>query len=156
MTEHDLLEVVEIEEQSGLSRWGWDGYHGELGRDAETVMLVARTKCDALQGCNVETVEIKLAGFLAARIGAGDLHINNVAVRDAFRQMGIGASLLERALEEGRRRGALRALLEVRASNLAAQMLYLRQGFKITGRRKNYYAAPQDDALLMAAETRRA
>ena len=23
MTEHDLLEVVEIEESTGLSRWGW-------------------------------------------------------------------------------------------------------------------------------------
>ncbi len=31
MTEHDLLEVVEIEELSGLSPWGWDAYHKEHG-----------------------------------------------------------------------------------------------------------------------------
>jgi len=30
MSEHDLLEVVEIEEQSGLSRWGWAAYYAEL------------------------------------------------------------------------------------------------------------------------------
>jgi hypothetical protein len=30
MTEHDLLEVVEIEEASGLSRWGWAAYYAEL------------------------------------------------------------------------------------------------------------------------------
>ena len=40
MTEHDLLEVVEIEENCGLSLWGWDGYHTELER-RESIMLVA-------------------------------------------------------------------------------------------------------------------
>ena len=30
MSEHDLLEIVEIEEQSGLSRWGWAAYYAEL------------------------------------------------------------------------------------------------------------------------------
>ena len=41
MTEHDLLEVVEIEETSGLSLWGWEAYRAELER-RESVMLVAR------------------------------------------------------------------------------------------------------------------
>ncbi len=30
MTEHDLLQVVDIEEKSGLSLWGWEGYYTEL------------------------------------------------------------------------------------------------------------------------------
>lgn len=149
MTEHDLLEVVEIEEASGLSRWGWDGYHDELARGIETVMLVARMRSGAANGGKLEQT---LAGFLAARIGAAELHINNVAVREIYRQNGIGAALLERALQAGSAGGARGALLEVRAANAAAQSLYLRQGFRITGRRKNYYAAPLDDALLMAAE----
>jgi len=150
MTEHDLLEVVEIEEASGLSRWGWDGYHEELARAFETVMLVARMRDDAANGGGEH--EQSLAGFIAARIGAGDLHINNVAVREIYRQQGIGAALLEHALQVGSVRGVRGALLEVRAANVAAQSLYLRQGFRITGRRKNYYAAPLDDALLMSAE----
>lgn len=149
MTEHDLLEVVEIEEASGLSRWGWDGYHDELARRLETVMLVALKRHDAAHGGNPDQ---RLAGFLAARIGAGELHINNVAVREIYRQQGIGAALLTHALQLGSKRGAHGALLEVRAVNVAAQSLYLRQGFRITGRRKNYYAAPLDDALLMSAE----
>src|SRR5256714_1908501 len=37
MTEHDLLEVVEIEETTGLSQWGWDAYGAELSRP-EAVM----------------------------------------------------------------------------------------------------------------------
>ena len=41
MTEHDLLEVVEIEETTGLSQWGWEAYRAELEK-REAVMLVAR------------------------------------------------------------------------------------------------------------------
>ena len=42
MSEHDLLEVVEIEEQSGLSRWGWAAYYAELQGANRELMLVAR------------------------------------------------------------------------------------------------------------------
>ena len=42
MSEHDLLEVVEIEEQSGLSRWGWAAYYAEMQGANRDLMLVAR------------------------------------------------------------------------------------------------------------------
>ena len=42
MTEHDLLEVVEIEEQSGLSRWGWAAYYAELQGGNRDLMLIAK------------------------------------------------------------------------------------------------------------------
>ena len=40
--EHDLLEVVEIEEQSGLSRWGWAAYYAELQGGNRDLMLIAK------------------------------------------------------------------------------------------------------------------
>ncbi len=42
MSEHDLLEIVEIEEQSGLSRWGWAAYYAELQGANRGLMLTAR------------------------------------------------------------------------------------------------------------------
>jgi [ribosomal protein S18]-alanine N-acetyltransferase len=146
MTEHDLLEVVEIEEASGLSRWGWEAYFGELTRRNETVMLVARP---LYQEQPEESFSI--LGFIAARLAADELHINNMAVREGLRQNGIGALLLGTALKEGRRRGARRSFLEVRASNNAAQSLYLKFGFQFSGRRPHYYADPMEDALVMTA-----
>ncbi len=77
MTEHDLLEVVEIEEQSGLSRWGWAAYYAELQGNNRDLMLVARTPPS-----KAPRVSHTLAGYIVARIGAGELHINNVAVRE--------------------------------------------------------------------------
>ena len=48
--------------------------------------------------------------------------------------------------------GARRATLEVRRSNLTALGLYERLGFAIAGTRKNYYANPVEDALILWKE----
>ena len=146
MTEHDLNEVVEIEESSGLSRWGWDAYYGELMRASETIMLVARPLSEERSANSFSVL-----GFLAARIAGDELHINNMAVREDWRQAGLGSGLLGAALEEAKRRGARRSFLEVRAANEAAQTLYTKFGFSVGGRRANYYADPTEDALVMTA-----
>ena len=39
--------------------------------------------------------------------------------------------------------------LEVRESNEAAIELYLKKGFEVIGRRKQYYQRPVEDAVLM-------
>jgi len=144
MTEHDLLEVVEIEELSGISVWGWDAYHKELQSPQEVIMLVARPEQ------SIENQASFIAGFIVSRMVAGELHINNVAVRPEFRRRGIAAQLLAAVLAEGRRNGARVAFLEVRAANVAAQLLYRSRGFQVTGRRRRYYNHPVEDALLMS------
>ena len=144
MTEHDLLEVVEIEEIAGLSVWGWDAYHKELQSPEDVIMLVATyAMTQSIPGWNV-------AGFVISRLVAGELHINNVAVRPEVRRRGVGAKLLAAVLSHGRSQGARLAFLEVRAGNEAAQGLYRRCGFQVAGRRKAYYAQPAEDALLMS------
>lgn len=144
MTEHDLLEVVEIEETTGLSRWGWDAYHAEIIENSNAIMFVARSSEEFFSG-------ERIIGYVASRHTAEELHINNIAVRPAFRRCGIGKSLLSAVLREGARRGALSSLLEVRAGNKAAQELYESLGFQVTGRRRSYYSAPKEDALVMVA-----
>src|ERR1044072_2211222 len=135
MTEHDLLEVVEIEEQSGLSRWGWAAYYAELQGSNRELMLVARTP-----ESKAPRVSHSLAAYIVARIGANELHINNVAVRERYRRQGIGLILLQRILQEGKNRGVQVAFLELRAGNAAALSLYEKCGFSLTARRKNYYS----------------
>ncbi len=148
MTEHDLLEVVEIEECSGLSRWGWSAYYAELQGRNSHLMLVARI--DSQKSIR----RSKLAGYIVARLGSDELHINNVAVREDFRRRGIGRRLLKRILEEGKRSGAIAAYLELRAGNQAALALYEECGFQVTARRKNYYSDPVEDALVMIIDLR--
>ncbi|MBA3711719.1 MAG: ribosomal protein S18-alanine N-acetyltransferase [Pyrinomonadaceae bacterium] len=144
MTEHDLLEVVEIEESCALSRWGWDAYREELGRP-ESMMYVARWRRPN------PLTERLVAGFLAARVTAGEMHINNVGVIEQVRGRGIASELLSVAVADALSRGVVSAVLEVRAGNMAAQSLYRRHGFEIAGRRRDYYSRPTEDALVMTA-----
>ena len=146
MTEHDLLETVEIEEICGLSPWGWDSYHKELGSGQRAIMLVAR-----VEGRQTSLEEGKRnAGFIVSRVVADELHVNNVAVRPQYRRMGIGSRLLNAALAQGATQGSRMAFLEVRASNQAARKLYEGCGFRRVGRRAGYYRDPSEDALIMS------
>ena len=144
MTEHDLLEVVEIEQMSNLSPWGWDAYHSELQSIGTSLMLVARISAPGTPRDDA------IIGFIVTRELADEIHINNVAVKPEFRGRGVGRCLLNAALAWGREKGSRQAVLEVRAGNEAAQQLYRRCGFQVIGRRRRYYKSPVEDALLMA------
>jgi len=150
MSEHDLLEVVEIEVNSGLSLWGWDAYHKELQSREDVIMLIARKPPGPVATGADPGTESAVAGFIVARVIAGELHVNNVAVRPEFRRQGIAARLVAAVLSQGQSDGARIAFLEVRAGNVPAQGLYRRCGFQVTGRRRRYYRQPVEDALLMS------
>lgn len=150
MTEHDLLEVVEIEESSGLSRWGWAAYYAELQGSNKHLMLVARVP-EAEQRRGWPAV----AGYIVGRLGAEELHINNVAVRESYRRRGLGRALLNLILEEGKRCKIPSAFLELRAGNSAALALYEECGFRVTARRSRYYSDPVEDALVMIIQLER-
>ncbi len=146
MTEHDLLEVVEIEEQSGLSRWGWAAYYAELQGSNRDLMLVAVL----LDAPIIE--HQRIAGYIVARESAGELHINNVAVRDQYPPPWFWQRVTRPRIY-GSAPDALKvqvAFLEVRSGNLAAQALYEKCGFKAIARRPNYYSDPREDAVVMS------
>jgi len=139
MRERDLIDVVEIEETSGLNRWGYDAYRRELFTNPNSIMIVAR---NMVSGPGV-------LGFFAGWIVEDELHVNNVAAHRDYRRMGVGRSLMEAAVDEARRRGVSEVLLEVRASNEGAQRMYRNLGFSFVGRRRDYYRLPTEDALVM-------
>ena len=144
MRERDLIDVVEIEETSGLNRWGYDAYRRELFTNPNSIMIVAR---NLVPGPGV-------IGFFAGWIVEDELHVNNVASHREYRRIGVGRSLMEVAIDEAGRRSVAFVILEVRASNEAAQLLYRDLGFRIVGRRREYYRLPTEDALVMKLKFR--
>jgi ribosomal-protein-alanine N-acetyltransferase len=92
----------------------------------------------------------RIAGYIVARESAGELHINNVAVRDQYRRRGIGSALLGRIMETARRLKVQVAFLEVRSGNDAAKALYEKTGFRAIARRPGYYSDPREDAVVMS------
>ena len=92
-----------------------------------------------------------VTGFLVARRLSSELEILNFAVQADSRRCGIGAALLVAGLQWAQTFRATHAILEVRASNLAALRFYERHKFEVAGRRPRYYTAPVEDALLLTA-----
>ena len=72
-----------------------------------------------------------------------------IATIPAARGRGIASFMLTELVSTARELGCPDVLLEVRQSNEAAQRLYARHGFVPIGRRRRYYQAPPEDAVVM-------
>jgi [ribosomal protein S18]-alanine N-acetyltransferase len=91
-------------------------------------------------------------GFAIASAIAGEMEIENIVVSPQRRLRGWGRALLERLIEHAREKDVKKIFLEVRESNLPAIMLYRSLGFTESGRRKDYYSNPTEDALMLACQ----
>lgn len=140
MRSEDLAEVLAIEVASFSLPWTEEMFTGELAADALGGVLVARAPAAG---------EPSVLGYICVWLVTDELHINNLAVHPRWRKRGIARELLRTALEQGRRRGARVAFLEVRASNVAAQNLYRTCDFEPVGVRPRYYTHPVEDAVIM-------
>lgn len=95
-----------------------------------------------------------VAGFALLRAVADEAELLLIAVAPAAQQTGIGAALVEDFIMLATARGARRLHLEVRDGNTAI-VLYERAGFKLVGRRRDYYRGldgRKRDALTLALE----
>jgi len=115
----------------------------ELGGNPFAHFLVARQ--EGTPDASAETV----IGYLCYWIVFEEVRLMNLAVIESMRHRGIAKSLVATALRTGMSQSAHRAVLEVRASNEAAQRLYKGFGFSQTAVRPKYYATPVEDAILM-------
>jgi ribosomal-protein-alanine N-acetyltransferase len=141
MTEADLDAVVAIEQASFASPWPRHIFQGELQDTRLAHLFVARIAAGERQG--------QVAGYACAWLVEDEWHITNVAVHPDFRRRHVGQQLLEGMLRRALELGARRAILEVRASNRAAQRLYGRFGFAPVAVRKRYYSDNHEDAIVM-------
>jgi ribosomal-protein-alanine N-acetyltransferase len=136
-----LEAVLAVDAESFAHPWSRAMYEEDLANAHSQIWL-------AVAGESV-------VGYCAVWFVADELHINNVAVRRAWRRRGIGARLVRHVLALAADRGAARALLEVRRANTGALALYQGLGFTLVGTRRGYYSDPVDDALVMIAPIQR-
>ena len=95
-----------------------------------------------------------LLGYAVLSVILDEGNLDNIAVAPEARRRGVADVLLSALTGFGREHLAA-LMLEVRASNVAAIALYKKHGFAAVGRRKNYYEAPREDAILMTLTFRR-
>jgi ribosomal-protein-alanine acetyltransferase len=90
-----------------------------------------------------------LMGFGVAVLVPPQAELEAIAVGEERQRRGIAGKLFSELLTELRRFDITEVILEVRESNRIAQAFYRASGFVEAGRRRDYYADPQEDALLM-------
>lgn len=90
------------------------------------------------------------AGYVILYYVLDEGEIARIATDPSCRRQGAAGRLFERLEEICREKGIGRLLLEVRRSNQAAAAFYRKWGFAEDGIRKDYYASPREDAVLMS------
>ncbi|MGX5202349.1 ribosomal protein S18-alanine N-acetyltransferase [Aliikangiella sp. IMCC44632] len=92
-----------------------------------------------------------LVGYMVVMPQVADWELLNIVVAKQNQQAGIGGKLIEFLIERARQSSAQRILLELRASNHAAQNLYKRFGFQVIATRADYYIRgdSKEDAIIM-------
>jgi len=89
-----------------------------------------------------------IAAFLVARAAADEWELENIAVAENTRRRGLGSVILNELLQMARNEKKHAVFLEVRESNMAARLFYEKLAFEKAGRRRGYYASPNEDAIV--------
>lgn len=95
----------------------------------------------------------RIIGFVGVWIIAGEGDVTNIAVHPNFRRFGIASNLLETLISHCIKNECSILNLEVRDSNIGAQHLYYKFGFKQISIRKKYYSDTKEDAIIMQLHT---
>ncbi len=137
----DLDSVLEIEHEAFSSPWRREHFLFEIQKNRWAVNQVARHAG-------------RIVGYTSVWRIHGELKINNIAVDRDCRDRGLGRWLLQQMLCDATAAGCTVARLEVRPSNRAALRLYRAQGFYEVSRRRGYYQAEGEDAIVMEMRLR--
>ncbi len=135
----DLDAVQAVERASFPVPWPANAFRHELTQNKNAHYIVAR------EGDHI-------VGYAGLWLSLDEAHVTTFAVLPEHRRRKIGERMLLSLFDRAERLGAEWLTLEVRASNLPAQRLYEKYGFRPAGIRRRYYSDNNEDALIMWTE----
>lgn len=135
MTKDDIDDVYKVEEDCFVDPWSKEAIRQELKNNLARYI--------------VAEIDGKVVGYVGVWFVLDEGHITNVAVHSDYRGKKIGDKLIKDLVELCKENNMSAITLEVRVSNIVAQNLYKKYGFKIGGIRKEYYSDNKEDAMIM-------
>jgi len=135
MIRRDMPEVLQTEQESFEFSWTEEDFLRCL-RQRNCIGMVAE------QG-------EKVVGFMIYELHKSKLHILNFAVNPGQRRGGIGGQMVAKLIGKLSSHRRTRITLEVRETNLAAQLFFQKQGFRAVRVLRSYYEDTGEDAFLM-------
>jgi len=142
MTLDDVDAVADLDGRAfGESGWSRRYFVGELTESRISIFYV------------LSDHEDRLIGYFGTWHVVDQLQLCTFAVDPDTQGRGLGALLLNCVFRLAQRLDSELIQLEVRVSNQAARRLYRSRGFSEEAVRRNLYANPREDGVLMSAPT---
>lgn len=135
MIRRDMQSVLDIEERSFEFPWSED----------EFIRCLRQRNCIGM----VAQMNEEVVGFMIYELHKNRLHILNFAVHPEFRRQNIGSSMVEKLVSKLSYQRRSRIMLEVRETNLPAQLFFKDLGFKAVSVLREFYEDSVEDAYLM-------
>jgi ribosomal-protein-alanine N-acetyltransferase len=135
MIRRDMPEVLQTEQESFEYAWTEEDFLRCL-RQRNCIGMVAE------QG-------EKVVGFMIYELHKAKLHILNFAVLPSCRRARIGSQMVAKLISKLSSHRRTRITLEVRETNLGAQLFFRSQGFRAVRVLRSYYEDSGEDAFLM-------
>jgi ribosomal-protein-alanine N-acetyltransferase len=135
MIRRDMPEVLQIENNCFEFPWFEEDF----------IRCLRQRNCIGMVAEHGERV----VGFMIYELHKSRLHILNFAVGKNMRLRGVGRQMAEKLVGKLSSQRRTRISLEVRETNLPAQMFFKHVGFRATSVLRSYYEDSPEDAYVM-------
>jgi [ribosomal protein S18]-alanine N-acetyltransferase len=135
MIRRDMPEVLAIEGESFEFPWSDDDF----------VRCLRQRNCIGM----VAEYGDQVVGFMIYELHKTRIHVLNFAVADSYRRRGVGSQMIAKLTGKLSSQRRSRIMLEVRETNLYAQIFFRENGFRAVSVLRSYYADTPEDAYLM-------
>lgn len=132
--------IVALDRLCFAGIWSKDAYLREIDSPNSTLRLL---------WVNEPSLPTKIIGIGCLWSIVEEAHITLLGIHPQYQRQGLGMLLLHNLLQDAVNRGLARATLEVQVTNQPAINLYQKLGFKVAGKRQNYYPKTGEDALIL-------
>lgn len=135
MIRRDMPAVLVIENRCFEFAWNEDDF----------IRCLRQRNCIGM----VAEVNDKVVGFMIYELHKNRLHVLNFAVDPEHRRTSVGKSMIAKLLGKLSQERRNRIMLEVRETNLEAQLFFKAIGFKAISVLRDFYDDTDEDAYLM-------
>jgi ribosomal-protein-alanine N-acetyltransferase len=135
MIRRDMPEVLQTEQKSFEFAW----------TEEDFLRCLRQRNCIGMVAEHGE----KVVGFMIYELHKAKLHILNFAVHPSWRRCGVGAQMVAKLVSKLSSHRRTRITLEVRETNLTAQLFFRKQEFRAIRVLRAFYEDSGEDAFLM-------
>jgi ribosomal-protein-alanine N-acetyltransferase len=135
MIRRDMPEVLAIEEESFEFPW----------LEEDFIRCLRQRNCIGM----VAEYEDRVVGFMIYELHKNRIHVLNFAVGPEYRRRGVGSQMVAKLIAKLSAQRRNRIILEVRETNLPAQLFFRENDFRAISVLRAYYEDTPEDAYLM-------